>query len=101
MYLPLVITFPDHPEREALFVTAGPRDQLKWERAKKGRSLGDLLTVQVKIDDLYSLAHIAATREKKYTSTLEVLESEADVEMGRRNDSDEDPTQEAPSTADS
>lgn len=98
MQLPLKVSFPDHPDREDFEVVAGPRDQLVWERAAKGRALGDLLVLQVKIEDLYSLAHIAAKRKGLYSGDLKAFEAEADVEMGRRDDSDEDPTQSGPST---
>ncbi|NUR80722.1 MAG: hypothetical protein HOQ21_09800 [Dermatophilaceae bacterium] len=101
MELVLVVSFPDQPDREGFTVVADPRDQLVWERAKKGRSLGDLLTLQVRIEDLYSLAHIAAKRTKKYLDDLAVFEVEAAVVMGRRDDSDEDPSPEGPSADES
>lgn len=98
MKLALAVSFPDHPDRENYTVVADARDQLKWERAEKGRALGNLLTLGVKAEDLYSLAHFASLRTGKYTGQLEVFEQEAVVEMGLRDNSDDHPTKPGPST---
>lgn len=101
MRLPLSVSFPDHSDRESYVVVADARDQLKWERAKQGRALGNLIGLSVLAEDLYSLAHIASLRTKKYSGALESFEDEAVVEMGARDNADEHPTKQGPSTDES
>lgn len=79
-------------------MVADARDQLKWERAKEGRALGNLIGLSILGEDLYALAHIASLRTGKYSGTLEIFEQEAVVEMGVRDNSDEGPTKSGPST---
>lgn len=98
MKLPLAVSFPDQPGREDYTVVADARDQLQWERAKEGRAFGNLLTLSVQIEDLYSLAHIASLRTGQYAEDLEKFEQTAIVEMGVRDNSDDHPTKSGPST---
>lgn len=87
-------------------VTAGPRDQLAWEKSAGNRALSQLLSGDYRIADLYSLAHAALKRQGLYSGTLKDFEESADVEMGHKSkgedaaevdDADENPTQPGPS----
>lgn len=99
----LTIKFDDGREVE---VTAGPRDQLAWEKTAQNRSLSQLIGGELRVSDLYSLAHAAAKRQGLYTGSLKDLEESADVEYGHsskgedapaKDVADENPTQSGPS----
>jgi hypothetical protein len=80
-------------------VTAGPRDQLKWEQGGSGRAFGDLIARNYKIGELYSLAHAALKRQGLWDGTLQELQEQADVEIGsQETDDDDHPTQQAPTS---
>ena len=104
MILRFTVSFPDDPAREDIEIEATPRDQLKWEKGGTDRNFSRLLTQQ-SLADIYSLAYHVMKRRGLYDKMHTDFEDEADVEVGvkgkpSRDDSDEDPTQSAPSTED-
>lgn len=94
----MTVTFDDGRVEH---LVVGPRDQLAWEAAEPGRAFGALFTQDNKISDYYSLAFAALRRQGKYSGTLKDLKTEADVELGREEPTEPDPTQSDHSTDDS
>lgn len=81
-------------------VTAGPRDQLRWEQGGSDRAFGTLLVRGFKVSDMYSLAHAALKRQALWDGTLSELQDQADVELGdEETDTDDHPTQTAPTSS--
>jgi len=66
---------------EPFEITAGPRDQLAWERAAPGRAYSALLSGH-SMTDLYSLAHAAAKRQGLYAGSLAQFEEAVELEVG-------------------
>lgn len=102
----MTVRFDDGREVE---VTAGPRDQLAWEKAAQNRAVSQLLTGAYRMTDLYSLAHAAMKRQGLFSGTLKDFEDSVDIELGhKRKDedapevdvADEGPTQSGPSDED-
>lgn len=84
---------PDGGEPWDVKVTA--RDVLKWERLGGDRSIS-ALDDDIKMRDMYELAHLASQRTDKFTGSLEAFEDSCDLSFG---DVDEgDFIQSAPST---
>lgn len=80
-------------------VTAGPRDQLKWEQGGSDRAFGSLLGRGYRVADLYSLAHAALRRQKLWDGSLDELQDEADVEISdEESDVDDTPTPAVPTS---
>ena len=75
--------FTVHPDGgEPFEVTAGPRDQLVWEQATPGRSVGKLMVGGIQLTELYPLAHAAAKRAGSFTGSLAEFQKNVDLEMG-------------------
>ncbi|HEY3516613.1 MAG TPA: hypothetical protein VGL98_06155 [Gammaproteobacteria bacterium] len=75
-------------------VTATTRDIAKWERTTKGASLAGLQR-DMKVTDLYRVAHFACERQGLYDGTAKDFENDVDLDI---LDADEpDPTKSAAS----
>lgn len=71
------------------------RDALKWERARKGRSI-DQFTKAPRVEDLYSLAFVAVQRDGRYQGDIRQFEEECDIERLPDAEPEAGPTQPAP-----
>lgn len=71
-------------------VTATARDVLLWEKTTKGRSFAALMD-DVRMTDMYALAHAASRRQRLFTGTL--AEFERDCELEFEEAEEPDPTQ--------
>lgn len=71
-------------------VTAGPRDQLAWEKTAQGRAVSQLMDGAIRIKDLYTLAHASMKRQGLYEGTLKEFEDSADVDFGHEKTEGED-----------
>lgn len=61
-------------------VCAFTRDALVWEKAGRGRVVGQLADeTTARLQDFYELAHIAARRQGLFHGTLAELEATCDV----------------------
>lgn len=79
-------------------VTATSRDILRWEKAKPGRSITQLVGGEPRMADAYSLAHTAAVRAGDFTGSLAQFEDSVDLD-GREPEEqadEEGPTQPGP-----
>lgn len=91
-----MITFTVAPESgDPYEVTATSRDVYVWEKTSKGRSMSQL-RADVRIEDLYRLAHLASKRLQLFTGSLEEFTESCDLEF--EEDQDEGPTQPGAST---
>lgn len=59
-------------------VKAGTRDVLLWEKTSKGRSFAHLMN-DLRMQDMYKLAHIAAKRQGMFTGPLDDFESTCEL----------------------
>lgn len=76
-----MIDFTVKPDgAEDFEVKAGTRDVLMWEKTSKGRSFSHLMN-DLKMQDMYKLAHIAASRQGKYAGTLSDFESQCELKF--------------------
>lgn len=74
-------------------LVARSRDVIVWERTS-GKTARYLLE-KLPMVELYKVAHLAATRQQRFTGTLDEFQSGCDLEpMG--DEDDPDPTQPAP-----
>lgn len=93
-------TFEVRPDDgEPYRVTAHSRDILTWEKAGKGRSLGELAN-NPSLGAFYGLAYFAARRQGLFTGTLAEFEQQVDLEPLDDDEGDEeapDPTRPGPS----
>jgi hypothetical protein len=76
---------PDGSEPFDVEVTT--RDALRWERAKKGRSLAQF-GENPRVEDLYSLTFVAVMRSEKFPGDIREFEEQCDLE--RHPDSDDE-----------
>ena len=88
------------PDGAAPFdVTVTTRDALRWERAKKGRSLAQF-GENPRVEDLYSLTFVAVMRDGQFTGDIREFEEQCDLERHPDNDDEDDeedrPTRPAP-----
>lgn len=85
---------PDGAEPFEVEVTT--RDSLKWERARKGRSINQFSEAPT-MDALYSLTYVAVQRDGRFSGDIREFEESCDLE--RRDDTEDsdeaDPTQPA------
>lgn len=92
-------TFEVRPDDgEPYRVTAHSRDILTWEKAGKGRSLGELAQ-NPSLGAFYGLAYFAARRQGLFTGTLAEFEQQVDLEPLDDEEDEEapDPTRPGPS----
>lgn len=75
---------------EPFEISAGPRDQLAWERAGANRKYSDLVS-GYSMRDLYSLGHIAATRAGLFAGSLTQFEEQVDLEPGHTLTAEDSP----------
>lgn len=91
-------TFEVRPDDgEPYRVTAHSRDILTWEKAGKGRSLGELAN-NPSLGAFYGLAYFAARRQGLFTGTLAEFEQQVDLEPLDDEEDEEapDPTRPGP-----
>lgn len=72
-------------------VVGTARDVMQWEKEGSGRALAHLQ--QVRMTDLYALAHVASRRQGLFKGTLSEFESSVDIEFEQAAS---DPTKTAP-----
>lgn len=87
-------------EGDALTLVADTRDLLVWERAFKNRSLTALMK-DMRIGDMYEIAHVAARRKRVFDGPLPDFEAAyaldiVDDEPAEDEDDEEVPTNAAP-----
>lgn len=75
---------------EPFAVTATSRDILRWEKAKPGRSITQLVGGEPRMADAYSLAHTAAVRAGDFTGSLAQFEDSVDLDGREPEDEDDD-----------
>ena len=83
------IVTPDNGE--PFNVTATGRDVMAWERKGKDRSL-HRLTRDMRMTDLYSLAHTAAQRQGLFSGDLRDFEESVELDVADEDEEAEDPT---------
>ena len=76
---------------EPFEVTATGRDVMAWERKGKDRSVARL-TKDMRMTDLFALAHTAAVRQGLYTGDLRDFEESVEVDVADNDEEAEDPT---------
>jgi hypothetical protein len=85
-------------------VEATTRDVLVWEKAGQNRSMSRLVN-DMRIADVYQVAHIAARRLQLFTGSLKDFEETCDLDIRKiltddddeeESGGDEDPTQSGP-----
>ncbi|WP_250009134.1 hypothetical protein [Actinoplanes sp. M2I2] len=88
-----MFTFKVTPEGgEPFEVTATSRDIARWERTNRDASLHKLQS-DMRISDLYKIAHNAAERQSVWHGPLKEFEDSVDLEV--LDDDEVDPTQSA------
>jgi hypothetical protein len=63
---------------ETLEFPAGTRDIAMWEKTTPGASMAKLLS-DLKVTDMYKIAHLAARRQQLYTGSLAEFENTFDI----------------------
>ncbi|WP_188193445.1 hypothetical protein [Nonomuraea sp. SYSU D8015] len=92
-----MIDFTVTPDNgEPYDVKAGSRDVLVWEKTSKGRSFQSLMN-DLRMEDMYKLAHFAAKRQGLFEGTLKEFEETCEL-SGFTETEEMDPTQSVPST---
>lgn len=81
---------PDHGE--PFVVEVDTRDGLKWERARKGRSIRKF-EENASFEDLYSLTYVAVMRDGRFSGDITEFEETCAIE--RLDDDEDDDTDEA------
>ena len=94
-------------EGEPFELEARTRDVLVWEKAGKDRSMAGLLA-DLHLEDLYRIAHIAATRQKLFEGNGQQFQDSYDLNVKKLLEEVEDedytgpdPTQQAPTAGES
>ncbi|OLL69839.1 hypothetical protein Ae168Ps1_6396c [Pseudonocardia sp. Ae168_Ps1] len=65
---------------ESYELVAASRDVVVWERTGKGRSLQQL-TENLRMSDLYEVAHLAARRQGRFDGSLEDFIGSVDLNL--------------------
>lgn len=81
--------------REPFVVEVDTRDGLKWERARKGRSI-KRFEENASFDDLYSLTFVAVLRSGQFSGDINEFEDTCAIERLPDDEDDDDeagPTQ--------
>ena len=90
-----MIDFTVQPDvGEPFEVKADSRDVYVWEKAGRGRSMGQLMA-NMPMVDLYAVAHIAARRQQLFTGTLDEFAATCALHFEPDDDDDQadaDPT---------
>lgn len=79
-------------EGEAYELAATSRDIATWERTNKAASLGRLQS-DMRMSDLYKIAHLAAVRQGLYEGAAKDFEASADLDV--LDEDEADPTRPA------
>lgn len=84
-----MFTFKVKPDDADEFeVTAGTRDVLVWERTTKGASFGAVGQGDLKMVDLYKIAHIASRRLGLFTGDLKAFEETCEITFEEEGEPD-------------
>ena len=81
--------------RDAFVVEVDTRDGLKWERARKGRSIKKF-EEDASFDDLYSLVYVAVLRDGRFAGDIREFEDTCAIDRLPDDEDDDDeagPTQ--------
>jgi hypothetical protein len=72
-----VTVTPDGGEPFDVEITS--RDGLKWERARKGRSISQF-TENPSLEAMYSLTYVAVQRDGRFTGDIREFEEQCDID---------------------